>query len=66
MYFGRRIKNPTTFGTMGALSLAAGLLIQRFGSEIAMADFLVGMLIGMSLVFNITFLVKWRTEKARG
>lgn len=42
------------FLILGALALAAGLLWYRFGPDLPFGDFLSGLLIGLSITFNLT------------
>jgi hypothetical protein len=56
-----RFKN--IYLTLGVLTLAASLILKRFVGDYGINAFLVGMLTGMSIVFNITFLVYWRKMK---
>lgn len=64
MILRNRVKNYQLWGGMGGLCLAVSLLLSRFAPELASVDFLEGMLIGLSLVFNLTFLIRWRKERS--
>jgi hypothetical protein len=51
---------------IGAISLAVGILIGRFlhfeYASFSVTDFIEGILIGLSLVMNITYLVRKRKK----
>jgi hypothetical protein len=63
MLLRNRVKNNATWGGLGGLCLAVSLIMNRFLAEIPASDFLQGMFIGLSLVFNIYFLINWRRER---
>lgn len=63
MILRKTVKNHRTWGGVGGLCLAVSILLGRFGPEMPASDFIQGMLIGMSLVFNITFLILWRKHR---
>ena len=47
------------FGGAGALCLTIALLMKFALSSTPVVEFTSGMFIGLSLVFNITFLISW-------
>ena len=60
------IKNENTLLAVGAFSMSLSILIGFFHVEIlgfSVTDFAEGVLIGISLVLNLTFLIKRRTHK---
>ena len=59
MVLRRTFKNYLIWGSLGALFMTASLLLGQFGPDLPASDFVQGMLLGMSLVFNITFLILW-------
>jgi hypothetical protein len=52
---------------IGMISLALGILIGRFVhfeySGFSISDFLEGVFVGLSLVMNITYLIRQRSKK---
>lgn len=56
-----------TLLSIGMLSMAIGILIGRFlhyeFSGFSVTDFLEGILIGISLVMNLTYLIRIRSKK---
>jgi hypothetical protein len=60
------LKDETTL-VIGMISLALGILIGRFVyieySVFSISDFVEGILIGLSLVMNITYLIRIRLKK---
>jgi hypothetical protein len=56
-----------TMLSVGMVSMALGILIGRFlhyeYSGFSVSDFLVGVLIGISLVMNLTYLIRMRSKK---
>jgi hypothetical protein len=53
--------------SVGMVSMAIGILIGRFlhyeYSGFSVTDFLEGVLVGISLVMNLTYLVRMRSKK---
>ena len=53
--------------SMGMISIALGLLIGRFVhfeySGFSVSDFLEGVLVGLSLVMNLTYLIRQKLKK---
>ncbi len=56
-----------TLLSVGMVSMAIGILIGRFlhyeFSGFSVTDFLEGILIGISLVMNLTYLIRIRSKK---
>jgi len=56
-----------TMLSIGMMSMAIGILIGRFlhyeYSGFSVSDFLEGVLIGISLVMNLTYLIRMRAKK---
>jgi hypothetical protein len=56
-----------TMLSIGMISIALGILIGRFVtfefSGFSVSDFLEGVLIGISLVMNLMYLIRIRSEK---
>ena len=56
-----------TMLSVGMVSMALGILIGRFlhyeYSGFSVSDFLEGVLIGISLVMNLTYLIRVRSKK---
>jgi hypothetical protein len=46
--------------------LAVAILLKRFGGQSGVLAFVEGVLIGLSLVFNITYLIITRRERGSG
>ena len=63
MLLRKRTTNPQIWGGAGSFCLVTSLLLYRFAPEFYASDFLQGMFLGMSLVFNITFLILWRRQR---
>ena len=60
------IKNENTLLAIGAFSMSLSILIGFFHVEVlgfSVTDFVEGMLMGISLVLNLTFLIKRRAQK---
>jgi hypothetical protein len=57
-----------TLLSVGMVSLAIGILIGRFlyyeYSGFSVSDFLEGILIGISLVMNVTYLIRVKSKKS--
>jgi len=58
------IKNKNTLLAVGQISLAISILLNHFVSESGFSSFIIGFLTGLSIVFNIAFLVFFRKEAA--
>ena len=50
-------------GGAGALCLTLSILLERFVDSSPAVSFTSGMFIGLSLVFNIAFLISWRRNR---
>jgi hypothetical protein len=57
------LRNPGILLSVGMICLAAAILLKRFGGQSGKLAFIEGMLIGVSLVFNIAYLVITRRER---
>jgi hypothetical protein len=61
-----QLKDETML-SIGMISIALGILIGRFVhieySGFAISDFIEGVLVGLSLVMNLTYLIRLRTKK---
>jgi hypothetical protein len=61
------IKTENTLLAVGMISLSLGILIGRFlhieYSGFSISDFVEGLLIGVSLVLNLTYLIRLRLNK---
>jgi hypothetical protein len=59
--------NDETISAIGATSLAIGILIGRFLyfelSGFSVSDFLGGVFIGLSLVMNVSYLIRLRSKR---
>ena len=62
MLLRRHVKNNHVFGWAGSVCLVVSLLLSRFAPQFAVSDFLQGLFLGLSLVFNLTLLLRWRRE----
>jgi hypothetical protein len=57
------LRDTRTLLSVGTLCLAASILLKRFGGQSGILAFIEGLLIGISLVFNITYLILIRRER---
>lgn len=57
-------KRQSWIAGLGGLTLALAILIGRFAPEFEGVDFVVGMLFGLSIVFNISALLNYRAIRA--
>lgn len=57
------IKNYSTYAGIGGLCLAGSLILNRFLPHMPASDILQGLLLGLSLAFNIQFLIQWRRHR---
>jgi hypothetical protein len=64
-----RLKDETLFA-LGLLSTSASIIIKTFFKlsymNFSISDFLEGLFIGLSLVLNLTYLVRLRRAKGQG
>jgi hypothetical protein len=61
----RKMKKPQVFLAVGQIALAVSILLSRFVKEGAWVSFIIGLLTGLSLVFNLAFLIHYRKEKSK-
>ncbi len=59
MLFRNHVKNNLIWGWVGSVCLTTSLVLWQFGPQSSALDFIQGMLLGLSMVFNITFLILW-------
>jgi hypothetical protein len=52
--------------SVGMICLAAAILLKRFGGESRVLAFVEGVLTGVSLVFNLAYLVRMRRRRDSG
>lgn len=57
------LRDTGTLLSVGTLCLAASILLKRFGGQSGILAFIEGLLIGIALVFNITYLILIRRER---
>jgi hypothetical protein len=58
------IKNNNVFLAVGQISMAISILLNHFAKDGALISFLIGFLTGLSIVFNLAFLLfykKWNS-----
>lgn len=60
-----KIKDSRILFGLGGLTLTVGLIMERFVPGSLNINFVVGIMIGMSLVFNVKALMMWRAERVR-
>jgi len=58
------MNNKNLYLPFGQFALAAGVLLNIFFKESAPISFISGLLVGLSLVFNIAYLLRLRKEKS--
>ncbi len=56
------IKNKYTLLAIGQISLAISILLNHFVAESGPISFIIGFLTGLSIVFNIAFMIFFRKE----
>ena len=54
------MRRNNIFLAIGQISLAVSILINHFVKENEIVSFIIGMLTGMSIVFNVAFLINRR------
>ena len=59
------MKKPQVFLAVGQIALAVSILLSRFVKESGFVSFIIGLLTGLSIVFNLAFLIDYRKEKAK-
>ena len=60
------VKNKNNYLAVGQLSLAISILLNHFVEDSGPVSFVIGLLTGLSIVFNIAFIVLFRKEKSSG
>jgi hypothetical protein len=60
------MKNKNMYLAIGQLSLAISILLNHFIKESAPVSFIIGLLTGLSIVFNLAYVVTVRKEKSNG
>lgn len=58
------IRNKNLFLVIGQFSMAISILLNHFVEESGPISFIIGLLTGLSIVFNIAFIVLFRKEKS--
>ena len=56
-------KNKEQMLAIGMFSLVIAITLDRFAGVGAVIDFFCGLFTGLSLVMNLGYLIKYRTEK---
>jgi hypothetical protein len=56
------MKNINLYLVAGQFALAISILLNHFVKESELISFLIGLLTGLSVVFNLFFILKWRKE----
>ena len=59
------MKKPQIFLAVGQIALAISILLGRFVRENGFVSFIIGLLTGLSIVFNLAFLIDYRKEKVK-
>jgi len=59
-----KIKNKNLYLVIGQFALAISILLNRFIKDSIPISFIIGLLTGLSIVFNIAFIVSLRKEKS--
>lgn len=57
------LRDTRTLLSFGMIFLAVAILLKRFAGQSGILAFTEGLLIGLSLVFNITYLILIRRER---
>ena len=60
-----RIKDDNVLLSIGMISLVAAIGIRSFGPDLSLIHFLEGLFLGISLVLNLAFLIRYRLKKNR-
>ncbi|MBK8943668.1 MAG: hypothetical protein IPM32_00215 [Ignavibacteriae bacterium] len=58
------MKNKNIYLVAGQFSLAVSILLNHFVKDNAPVSFFIGLFTGLSIVFNIAFLLAWRKDKS--
>ena len=56
-------KNINLFLVIGQFAMAISILLNHFVKDSELISFLIGLLTGLSIVFNIAFIINFRKEK---
>ena len=56
------LRNTGTLLSFGMIFLAVAILLKRFAGQSGIPAFIEGVLIGLSLVFNVTYLILIRRK----
>lgn len=59
------IKNDNVLLAIGMISLTISHILKRYGPDISIVHFLEGMFLGMSLVLNLVFLIRYGMNKRK-
>jgi hypothetical protein len=59
------IKDDSVLLAVGMISLAIAIGLRSFGPDSSIIHFLEGMFIGISLVLNLAFLIRYRLKRSR-
>jgi len=59
------IKNKNIFLAVGQISMAISILLNHFAKDSGLISFIIGLLTGLSIVFNIAYLVLFRKDKSK-
>ncbi|MCP5053922.1 MAG: hypothetical protein GY940_42535 [bacterium] len=57
------IKNNNVLLSIGMISLVIALVLGRFGPDTSIVHFSEGLFMGLSLVLNLAFLIRYRAKK---
>ena len=56
--------NKNIYMAIGQISLAISILLNHFVKEGGSVSFIIGFLTGLSIVFNLAYVIKYRKEKS--
>ncbi|MCP5105465.1 MAG: hypothetical protein GY950_18910 [bacterium] len=59
------IKNNNVLLAIGMISLVLSILLGRYGPDVSVVHFLEGLFLGMSLVLNLAFLIRYAASKRK-
>jgi hypothetical protein len=59
-----KLKNKNLYLAIGQFALAISILLNRFLKDSMPISFIIGLLTGLSIVFNIAFIVSYRKDKS--
>jgi hypothetical protein len=60
-----RIKNKNIYIVIGQFALAVSILLNQFMKDSMPVSFLIGLFTGLSIVFNIAFLISYRKDQSK-